>query len=208
MLALLPRPSRLLVPVALVAAAVGVALVGSSGRPAAAQAAREISGTAQNRWEPANLTIQPGQSVTFKVTGSPPHPVQSGDGSNPAGDGKFDADDCGQDQMGTVGGSCTVRFPRAGTYPYFCVVHVSLGMTGTIQVGEGGGSATTTTAGGGGDGTQQVIPPPEAGGPTPPGRPVMYWAGYGLLGLGALLFLAALAGYIRYAPSFRRESRR
>jgi hypothetical protein len=52
-----------------------------------------------------------------------------------------------------------------------------------------------------------VIPPPEAGEPTRPGKPVVFWAGYGLLGLGALLFLAALAGYVRYAPSFRREGR-
>jgi hypothetical protein len=52
-----------------------------------------------------------------------------------------------------------------------------------------------------------VIPPPEAGGPPTAGRPVVFWAGYGLFGLGALLYLGALAGYIRYAPSFRRESR-
>jgi hypothetical protein len=35
----------------------------------------------------------------------------------------------------------------------------------------------------------------------------VFWAGYGLLALGALLALAALAAYIRYSPSFRRESR-
>jgi plastocyanin len=206
----LPRPSRILV-LALVAAVAGVTLVALSGGPAAAQAqaaTAEIDGTAQNRWEPANVTIKPGGSVTFKVKSGPPHPVQSGDGSNPAGDGKFDAKACAMDKMGTVGASCTVKFPKAGSYPYFCVVHVSLGMKGVIQVGAGGGATTTTAPNGGGSGgTQQVIPPPEAGGPAQPGKPVVFWAGYGLLGLGALLFLAALAGYIRYAPSFRRESR-
>jgi len=207
--ALLPRPSRLIL-AALVAAVIGVTLAAVSGGPAAAQAQAakaEIDGTAQSKWEPANVTIKPGGTVTFKVAGGPPHPVQSGDGSNPAGDGKFDAKACAMDKMSTVGASCTVTFPKAGTYPYFCVVHVSLGMKGVIQVGAGGGATTTTGGGGGSSGTQQVIPPPEAGGPARPGKPVVFWAGYGLLGLGALLFLAALAGYIRYSPSFRRESR-
>jgi plastocyanin len=203
------RPSRSLA-AALVAAVLGVALLAVGGPPAAAQAQAakaEIDGTAQNKWEPANVTIRPGGSVTFKVSGGPPHPVQSGDGSNPAGDGKFDAKACAQDKMSAVGASCTVKFPKAGSYPYFCVVHVSLGMTGVIQVGAGGGATTTTAPGGATGGTQQVIPPPEAGGPAQPGKPVVFWAGYGLLALGALLFLLALVGYIRYSPSFRRESR-
>ena len=203
----LPRPSRFLL-AGLAAAVLGVALLAVSGPPAAAQAQAakaEIDGTASFKWEPANRTIKPGGTVTFKVAGGPPHPVASGDGSNPAGDGKFDAKACSQDKMGTVGASCTVTFPKAGSYPYFCVVHVSLGMKGVIQVGAGGG-ATTTTAPSGGDG-QQVIPPPEAGGPAQPGKPVVFWAGYGLLALGALLGLGALAAYIRYSPTFRRESR-
>ena len=103
--------------------------------------------------------------------------------------------------MGKVGASCTVKVPKAGTFPFFRQTHVSLGMTGTIQVGAAKAGATTSTAAGGQRGGQRVIPPPEAGGP------VVFWAGYGLFGLGALLFLGALAGYIRYAPGFRRESR-
>jgi plastocyanin len=203
----LRRPSRLVL-AALLVAALGVALVALASPPAAAQAkGATVSGTAQFKWDPPNVTIKPGESVTFKVASGPPHPVGSGDGSNPQGDKKFDTSACGIDKMGTVGASCTVKFPKAGTYPFFCVTHVSLGMKGTIQVGAGSSQATTTTAGGSQDGSQQVIPPPEAGGPPPPGKPVVFWAGYGLLALGALLFLAALAGYIRYAPSFRRENR-
>jgi len=202
----LRRPSRLAF-TALLVAALGVALVALASPPAAAQAkGATINGTAQFKWEPADVTIKPDESVTFKVASGPPHPVVSGDGSNLAGDNKFDASACGIDKMSTVGASCTVKFPKAGTFPYFCQTHVSLGMKGTIQVGARSPGATTTTAGGSG-GTQQVIPPPEAGGPPPPGKPVVFWAGYGLLALGALLFLAALAGYIRYAPSFRRENR-
>jgi plastocyanin len=203
----LRRPSRLAL-AALLATVLGVTLLAVSGPPAAAQAkATEINGTAQSTWEPNTVTIKPGESVTFKVTGNPPHPVASGDGSNPAGDNKFDASACAADKMGKVGASCTVKFPKAGTFPFFCQIHLSLGMTGTIQVGAAKAGATTTTAAGGQGGDQRVIPPPEAGEPPTPGRPVVFWAGYGLLGLGTLLFLGALAGYVRYAPSFRRESR-
>ena len=199
----LRRRSRLAL-AALLVTVLGVTLLAVSGLPAAAQAkATEVNGTAQYQWEPHTVAIKPGQSVTFKVAGNPPHPVASGDGSNPAGDDKFDASACAASKMGTVGASCTVKFPKAGTFPFFCQTNLSLGMTGTIQVGTAKAGATTTTAVGG----QRVIPPPEAGGPPTPGRPVVFWAGYGLLGLGALLFLGALAGYVRYAPSFRREGR-
>src|SRR6266545_7792822 len=142
----LRRPSRLTL-AALLAAALGVALLALSGPPAAAQAkGTVIQGTAQFKWEPANVTIKPGESVTFKVASGPPHPVASGDGSNLAGDNKFDASGCGVDKMGVVGGSCTVKFPKAGTFPFFCQTHVSLGMKGTIQVGAVGPQPTTTAA--------------------------------------------------------------
>ena len=196
------RPSRFAL-AALLVTVLGVALVAVSGSSAAQAKGTEIAGTAQLKWEPNTVTIKPGESVTFKVAGNPPHPVASGDGSNPAGDDKFDASACAADKMSKVGASCTVKFPKAGTFPFFCQIHLSVGMTGTIQVGAAKAGATTTTAAG----DQRVIPPPEAGGPPTPGRPVVFWAGYGLLALGALLFLGALAGYVRYAPSFRREGR-
>lgn len=203
--ALLRRPTRLAL-TALLAAAAGAALLATSSPPAAAQAkGATISGTAQYRWEPQTVTIKPGESVTFRVASGPPHPVESGDGTNLQGDGKFNSSACGIDKMSTVGASCTIKFPKAGTFPFFCQTHVSLGMKGTIQVGAAPPGATTTTAGAAGG--QQVIPPPEAGAPPTPGKPVVFWAGYGLLALGALLLLAALGGYIRYAPSFRRENR-
>jgi plastocyanin len=201
----LRRPSRLAL-LALLTATVGVALLALSSPPAAAQAkAPTVSGTAQFKWEPANVTIKPGGSVTFKVASGPPHPVESGDGSNPNGDGRFDSSACQIAKMSTVGASCTVKFPKAGTFPFFCQTHVSLGMKGVVQVGAGGAQPTTTAAAAQGGG--QVVPPPSAGAPAPPGKPAVFWAGYGLLALGALLFLAALGGYIRFAPTFRREDR-
>jgi plastocyanin len=196
----LPR----LIPLAVAVALLGAGLVLAAGSPAAAQAqsSATIDGTAALKWEPANVTIKPGGTVTFKVSGGPPHPVKSGDGSNLEGDDKFDSSGCGLDKMSKVGASCQVKFPKAGTYPYFCEVHVSLGMKGVIQVGASAGGATTTTgaaeAGGG------VVEPPSAASPPSAGRPAIYWAGWGLFALGALLALVVIALYVRFSPGFGR----
>jgi hypothetical protein len=127
-----------------------------------------------------------------------------GSGSSPpTDDKKFDASGCVLPKMSKVGDSCTVKFPKAGTYPYFCEVHYSLGMTGTITVGKGGpggGTATTTATTG-----APVVSAPSAASGTTPAKPGVYWLGYALLGGGALLALAAVFGYLRFYPRFRRE---
>jgi plastocyanin len=197
----LPR----LLPLALVVALLGAALVLASGGPADAQAAKataEVDGTAANKWEPADVTVRPGGTVTFKITGGLTHPVVSGDGSNPAGDGRFDDSDCVLDNMSKVGDSCQVKFPKAGTYPFFCQVHVALGMKGVVTVGASAGGATTTTAAGGAGGS--VVEPPSAAAPPSAGRPAIYWAGWGLFALGALLALVLIALYVRFWPGFTR----
>jgi plastocyanin len=193
----------------LLALAVAVALLGAllllaAGGPAAAQAQRraEVTGTAANKWEPADVNIRPGGTVVFRITGGVLHPVKSGDGSNLEGDNRFDDADCGPDQMARVGDSCTVRFPRAGTYPFFCQTHVTQGMRGTITVGAGGGTTTTATTAG-----SAVVAPPSAASPPPPGRPAIYWAGWGLFAAGALMALVLIALYVRFAPGFNREKR-
>jgi plastocyanin len=200
----LPRLLALAVAVALL----GAGLVLAAGDPAAAQAAQNrvtIEGTAANKWEPANTTVRPGGTVTFRITGGLTHPVLSGDGSNPEGDDRFDSSDCGLDQMSKVGDSCEVKFPKAGSYPFFCQVHVLQGMKGVIQVGAGGGATTTTAAGGEAGGS--VVEPPSAAAPPSAGRPVIYWAGWALFALGAVLALALIALYVRFAPSFNRPKR-
>jgi plastocyanin len=200
----LPR----LLPLALAVALLGAGLL-LAGSPAAAQQqapnAVTIEGTAANKWEPANATVRPGGTVTFRITGGVTHPVLSGDGTDLEGDDRFDASDCTLEQMSKVGDSCQVKFPEAGSFPYFCQVHVQQGMKGTIQVGAGGGATTTTASGGelGGD----VVEPPSAAAPPSAGRPVIYWAGWGLFALGALLALALIALYVRFAPGFNRPKR-
>ena len=198
----LPR----LLPLAVAVALLGAALVLAFGGPADAQAAQataEVDGTAANKWEPANVAVRPGGTVTFKVTGGVTHPVVSGDGSNAQGDDRFDASDCTLDKMTKVGDSCQVKFPKAGAYPYFCQVHVALGMKGVVTVGASAGGATTTTAAGGEVGGS-VVEPPSAASPPSSGRPAIYWAGWGLFALGALLALLLIALYVRFWPGFSR----
>jgi plastocyanin len=199
-----------LLPLAVAVALLGLGLVLAAGAPVAAQVTPKntatVDGTADFKWNPANVSIRPGGTVTFKVTGSPPHPVKSGDGSNLNGDGRFDDSKCGVDQMSKVGASCQIKFPKAGTYPFFCQVHVTQGMKGVIQVGTSGGGAPTTTAAGGEAGGS-VVEPPSAAAPPSPGRPAIYWAGWGLFVLGALLALVVIALYVRFAPGFNRPKR-
>jgi plastocyanin len=198
----LPR----LLPLALTVALLGAALVLAFGGPAGAQAApakAEIDGTADNTWDPANVTVRPGGTVTFKVAGGATHPVVSGDGSKPEGDDKFDDSGCVLAKMTKVGDSCQVKFPKAGSYPYFCQIHVSLGMKGVVTVGASAGGATSTTAAGGEVGGS-VVEPPSAAAPPSSGRPAIYWAGWGLFALGALLALLLVALYVRFWPGFTR----
>ena len=203
-LAVARRLPRLL-PLAIAVALLGAGLVLAAGDPAAAQAAPSkvtIKGTAENKWDPADATVKPGGTVTFEVAGGATHPVVSGDGSTPAGDGRFDDAGCGLAQMTKVGDSCQVKFPKAGTYPYFCQVHVSLGMKGVVTVGASAGGATTTTAAAAAGGS--VVEPPSAAAPPSSGRPAIYWAGWGLFALGALLALGLIALYVRFWPGFTR----
>ena len=195
----------------LAGAALSTVLLLPSG-PAAAQPSKpakraEIHGTPQLRWQPANVTIAPGGTVTFKIVGATPHPVGSGP-APPNDDGKFDSSGCQADKLSGDGASCTVRFQKAGTYPYFCTLHFAAGMVGTITVGSGAGDATpgtataTTSAG--------AAPPvtgPRAVKPAVSGKPVIYWAGYGLLALGALIALVTVFAYVCFSPRFRRPWR-
>jgi plastocyanin len=73
--------------------------VGTTGLPllggaALGQAKRseEIDGTAANQWQPAQVAIKPGGTVTFRIAGGQTSPV--GSGQAPPGDRRFDASKC------------------------------------------------------------------------------------------------------------------
>ena len=100
----------------------GVITVGSGGGPALGQAKRseEIDGTAANQWRPAQVTIKPGGTVTFWIAGGQTHPV--GSGQAPPGTGGSTPPSASP-HITKVGDACTVRFPKAGAYPFFCQVN-------------------------------------------------------------------------------------
>jgi plastocyanin len=206
-----PAAVRRLGVLCLAAAALGAALLLPSGaataQPTKPAEHAEIEGTPQFKWEPANVTIAPGGTVTFKIVGPTPHPVGSGS-APPNDDGKFDTSRCGIDQLSGDGASCMVRFAKAGTYPYFCTLHYAAGMVGTITVGSAGsGAAPSTATATTSAGAAPLVTAPGAVKPTATGRPAIYWAGYGLLALGALIALVTVVAYVRFSPRFPRQRR-
>ncbi len=83
---------------------------------------------------PANLTIHVGDTVRW-VWGSPGHSVVSGTDGN--ADNQFcSPSDSGCDgpPLSNKGATYEHTFAEAGMFPYYCSVHFSLGMTGTITV--------------------------------------------------------------------------
>jgi len=96
----------------------------------AADSAVTIAGFA---FDPATVTIQVGDSVTWTNEDSAPHTATAGDGSFDTG------------QLAT-GDSETVTFDTAGTFAYICSIHPQ--MTGSVVVEAAGGTAAPTTGGG------------------------------------------------------------
>jgi hypothetical protein len=91
-----------------------------------------------------------------------------------------------------------VRFPKAGAYPFFCQVHYAQGMKGVITVGSGGGTGPTTTAASGAGSNVGLVTTPKAAVPRSAGKPAIYWAGWGLFAVGALVALVLIALPVRF----------
>ncbi len=89
------------------------------GEIEAPSAARRVNAQAFC-FAPRNLVVKPGDAVTFVNYDEADHTVTSTQGGWGA---KFAA-----------GGWFEIRFPKAGAYPYFCVLHP--GMNGTVVVGD------------------------------------------------------------------------
>ncbi len=79
-----------------------------------------------NSFNPATITIVQGDTVVWTNNGSIPHTSTSG--TSCTSDGKWDS--------GNMNSGATYRhaFATAGSYPYFCTYHCSMGMTGTVTV--------------------------------------------------------------------------
>jgi len=116
----------------------------SSGAPASM--APLPSGTTgiqiiQKTFQPANVTIQAGETVTWTVTQAidASHSVTSGSYKDANPGSVFDSGI----KLHADGDSFSYTFTQPGTYPYFCAVHPDT-MSGVITVeaaGTGGGTA-------------------------------------------------------------------
>ncbi len=82
-----------------------------------------------NFFAPANITVEPGTTVTWVQNGENPHTTTSYDGLWDSGIIE-----------GGSGGTFSFTFDEPGTYEYFCIPHEDLGMVGTVTVTDGGGA--------------------------------------------------------------------
>ena len=78
-------------------------------------------------FEPAVLSINPGDSVTFKAT-NPGHNSESMAEMLPEG---------AEGWQGGMGQEVTVTFDQDGVYVYQCTPHLMMAMVGVIKVGSG-----------------------------------------------------------------------
>src|SRR5215208_6813003 len=83
-----------------------------------------------NFFEPANITVEPGTTVTWVQSGNNSHTTTSYDGLWDSGL-----------LPGGSGQTFSFTFNTPGTYRYFCRPHEAVGMVGTVTV-TGGGDTT------------------------------------------------------------------
>ena len=84
-----------------------------------------VDTTDQDVFSPQTVTITVGQVVEWKNTGSQAHTVT------------FPKDGAISDTLLSSGQTFEVRFTQTGSFYYECAFHLSLGMTGTVNVASG-----------------------------------------------------------------------
>ena len=86
-----------------------------------------------NFFASANITVEPGTTVTWVQSGDNPHTTTSYDGLW----------DSGMIEGGS-GGTFSFTFEEPGTYSYFCIPHEEMGMIGSVTVTGGTASASAS----------------------------------------------------------------
>jgi len=120
------------------------ALITSAGAVSAAEIF--VTANPDNTFTPANVVINVGDTVTWTNAGGL-HNVEATDGSFRCANG------CDGDGMGGNGDpatnpwSASVTFTEAGVTDYVCVVHVGIGMVGSVTVLDGGGDLSLDIVG-------------------------------------------------------------
>ena len=131
------------------AVGIGAALAGCSGDDGGGSGGgNTVEMTDSLAFEPGNLTVSTGTTVTWENGGTVAHTVTAYDDSSPSGaayfaSGEYDSEQAARDGFrgGDGGliesdGSYEHTFETAGEYEYFCIPHEGSGMTGTITVEE------------------------------------------------------------------------
>jgi plastocyanin len=102
-----------------------------------AQGAQNVAVTMEdNYFEPANISVPAGTTVTWIQGGNHPHTTTSDQGLWDSGV-----------IPGGSGGSFSVTFNEPGTFPYHCTIHLNEGMVGTVTVTAGGEPTAEAAAG-------------------------------------------------------------
>ena len=86
-----------------------------------------------NFFDQANITVEPGTTVTWVQSGNNPHTTTSHDGLW----------DSGMIEGGS-GGTFSYTFEEPGRYDYFCIPHESMGMVGSVTVSDATATASPT----------------------------------------------------------------
>ena len=86
-----------------------------------------------NFFDQANITVEPGTTVTWVQSGNNPHTTTSYDGLW----------DSGMIEGGS-GGTFSYTFEEPGRYDYFCIPHESMGMIGSVTVSDATATASPT----------------------------------------------------------------
>lgn len=154
----------------------GLVLLGVMLVPAAPVQAEDVTVTiGDNFFEPATVTVNVGDTVTWRHTGNRPHDVTfSG--------GMFES----PRQMRN-GQQVSYTATTPGTYEYVCTIHEGGGMRATLIVRAAGATTDTTTTG-----TTQTPSMPRTGAGGGAGEPTGLIAGLGgllLLAVGGLAYL-------------------
>lgn len=89
-----------------------------------------INLTSANTFDPDEVTIQAGDTITWEYTGGSPHTITPGTGP----DDDDPHNEWQRQEMDEVGQTFEHTFNTAGTFDYFCEPHFADGMTGTIIV--------------------------------------------------------------------------
>ena len=103
----------------------------SPASPTAPGQSATVTLTANDTFSPSTVTIVAGGTVTFTNLGGL-HNVAANDGSFRCANGCDGSG--GNGNAASNAWSVTITFPNAESIPYFCEIHVGVGMTGTVIV--------------------------------------------------------------------------